>query len=140
MCHRSQSDFIFFKENKMLKIDFTTQTAVRDGVTIIKNGVAQNDYVIPDTKITFEQLETLYDEYCHSVPDSKRYRFKALNANELELKHLTNGKNRRTASETLELTLLTGILNKSLVWKNPKHWYWQSDKYPDFVLLKAWFN
>lgn len=144
----SQNDSTFFKSKekqkgrrKMITVDINTLSAYKNGTAFIQNGIPLDGYKISEEKITFEMLERLYDEYKHSVPNGTKYtRFKALSAEELDLNRLVNGQNRQKAQEKLEMALLTGILNKSLVWPDPKKWFWQSERDKDFVLLRKWFQ
>lgn len=127
----------------MLTIDLKNRTAVRDNIVLIKNGTAVGNYVIDPTPVTFEQLENLYAQYKHSVPNGIRYKFsyfKALSADELKDTDLIAGSNRTKAKEMLEMTLLSGILNGSLRWPDENHWFWQSETDSDFVILKEWFG
>ena len=86
---------------------------------LILKGQPVNGYVIPDDKITLEDIEALYKDYKYSLPDGVKYKhnyFKALPYEDLSIKSLISGKNRKKAKELLEKTLLIGILNKSLSW------------------------
>lgn len=126
----------------MLIIDLESKTLKENGKCLIKEGIPQNNYQISQKPITWEQLEKLYEEYKYSMPNGVKYKkmyFKALEFEDLDTSHLVNGENRTKAKEKLELTLLTGILNKSLTWPDHKKWFWQSIKDKDFILLKKWF-
>lgn len=126
----------------MISVDLKTKSAFKNGIPFIQNGRPVNGYKIPDTPVNIEHLEALYKQYKYSVPDGQTHRhnyFKALPAKTLSLNSLANGCNRQLAKEQLELTLLIGILNKSLTWQNQQHWFWQSKADSDFVLLREWF-
>ena len=78
-----------------------------------------NGYTIPDTAVTLSKLEELYAAYKTSVPYGKKGRskyFYAKEETELTNDQLIYGANRQQAREALELTLLIGILNKTLTW------------------------
>lgn len=100
-----------------------------------------NGYEISQEPISFEMLEQLYENYKHSVPGdvytTKPY-FRALSYDELSSHDLVYGVNRQTAKEKLEMAVITGVLNKSLLWTDDKKWFWQSERDKDFVILKKW--
>lgn len=126
----------------MLSIDLNTLSAKNGKAYIIKNGKPVGNYQIDQRPVTFDELDQLYSDYKHSVPNGKHYKynyFKALQEDSLPLGDLINGHNRDAAKEALEITILTGILNGSLKWPNPQNWFWQSSKDKDFVLLRTWF-
>lgn len=125
----------------MLTINLETKTLKDKNKILIDNGIPVNGYVISSEPITFEQLEELYHIYKHSVPNTIKYKkqyFKALDSNQLDTKDLITGANRQIAKENLELAILIGVLNGSLIWPNENQWFWQSEKDKDFVLLKKW--
>lgn len=127
----------------MLIIDLTNKNLKENGKDLIKEGIPQKGYQIDANPVTWEQLEDCYHEYKYSMPNGVSYKrnyFKALDYDELEIEYLVNGANRTKAKEKLELTLLTGILNKSLSWPDERKWFWQSEKDRDFVVLKKWFE
>lgn len=126
----------------MLIINLNTQSAVLNGKDIIKNGKATNSYHIRQNPVTITELEKLYDRYKHSIPDNIHYKyiyFNALPYNKLNAADMIKGINRRKSKEELELALLEGILNGSLVWHDETKWFWQSENDKDFILLKQWF-
>lgn len=126
----------------MLVIDMKTHTVTNGKKTLIKNGKPQNGFQISTEPVSFSQLEELYQTYKHSVPDGlyhKRNYFKALPFEQLSEKDLIQGANREKSRETLEMALITGILNGSLVWPDDTKWFWQSSSDKDFILLKDWF-
>lgn len=126
----------------MIVIDLDTKTLKNGKQILIDNGVPINGYVLDNSPITFEQLETLYQNYKHSVPDNIRYKknyFKALQFEQLSTEDLITGANRQKAKEALELAILTGVLNGSLTWPDDRTWFWQSKTDKDFVILKKWF-
>lgn len=125
----------------MLTINLETKTLKDKNKTLIDNGIPVNGYIISSEPITFERLEELYHIYKHSVPNTIKYKkqyFKALDSNQLDTKDLITGANRQIAKENLELAILIGVLNGSLIWPNENQWFWQSEKDKDFVLLKKW--
>ena len=127
----------------MITVNLSTMTVKRNKTVLISNGVASNGYVISNDPVSFEQLEELYEVYKHSVPNGVRYGnsyFKALSANELKTSDLIAGANRQKAKEELEMALVTGILNGSLVWPDDNKWFWQSERDSDFILLRDWFK
>ena len=93
--------------------------------------------------ISFELLETLYTIYKHSVPNGIKYKktyFKALTYDELSTEDLILGANRQTSKENLEIAIISGVLNGSLVWPDETKWFWQSENDKDFILLRKWIT
>ena len=126
----------------MLTINLYEKTMIKNGISLIEKGIPKNGYNIPNDNITFTQLEQLYQKYKHSIPDKKKYKynyFKTMSCDELKISDITVGVKRQKAKEDLELSILTGILNKSLKWPDSKKWFWQSEKDKDFILLRTWF-
>jgi arsenate reductase-like glutaredoxin family protein len=127
----------------MTIVNFETQTVTKNRKLIIDHGKPINGFEIRNDPVTFEELEILYEKYKHSVPNGVKYKktyFKALNAENLSVEDLINGENRQSAKELLELTLLMGVLNHSLIWPDDTKWFWQSEKDKDFVILKKWIK
>lgn len=127
----------------MKLVNLESQTVLSDGKPLILNGKAVNGYKIENTNVTFEMLEELYFIYKHSIPDDIHYEnmyFKALKYKDLSPTDLIISANRQSAKYNLELTLLTGVLNGSLIWPDDKKWFWQSKTDPDFVILKKWIK
>ena len=127
----------------MVTVDLNTMTVKDNRKIIIKNGQPVGDYKIKDEEISIEQIEDLYIAFKYSIPSPKERKscFKALSKDEMTMKQLVTGESRTKAREALEMTLVTGILNGSLKWPgNEKHWFWQSKKDKDLVLLKRWFD
>lgn len=99
-----------------------------------------NAYKIRPSPVTITELETLYKDFKHSIPDGMKYRhnyFKALSVSELSPEDMIQARNRQKAKECLERAILDGIMNKSLTWTTP-NWFWQSQNDKDFVILKKW--
>ncbi len=131
----------------MYKIDLKEKTYTKDGVKYIENGiVVKKNYEIRKEPVSIEELENLYHAYKYSIPtmeedNLKKQYFKALDINDIPAEALFLGVPRQIARENLELTLLMGILNKSITWEslgNPGTWFWQSNIDKDFVILKNW--
>lgn len=124
-------------------IDLNTKSVKRGKTYLIKNGKPISNFKIRTSPVTFSEIEDLYETYKYSVPDgtrSKRPYFYALGPDQIPTIKMINGANRQKAKEDLELTLLMGILNKSLKWPNQKQWFWQSEKDKDLILLREWFT
>lgn len=123
-------------------IDLDTKTMSNNHKILLENGIPKNQYDIPNTIITYTDLEILYKIYKYSIPNKKNRKqsyFKALPYDQLSLNDLINGIPREKAENNLKLAILTGILNHSLIWPNNSHWFWQSNTDKDFILLRKWF-
>lgn len=124
-------------------IDLKTRSVKRGKTYLIKNGKPMSNFKIRTSPVTFSEIEDLYETYKYSVPDgthSKKPYFYALGLEQIPTIKMINGANRQKAKENLELTLLMGILNKSLKWPNQKQWFWQSERDKDLILLREWFT
>lgn len=127
----------------MLQINLDTKTIKNGKMYLLKNGIPMNGYKINENPITFELLETLYTIYKHSVPNGIKYKktyFKALTYDELSTEDLILGANRQTSKENLELAIISGVLNGSLIWPDETKWFWQSENDKDFILLRKWMT
>lgn len=129
----------------MLYIDLDTHTLKKGRTVLILNGIPQNGYKIDPSPVPLEYIEQLYEAFKYSVPNGVRYKknyFMALPEEKLSAEELIIGENRSAAKEALELTLLTGILNGSLIWPEENtQWFIQPapERDKDFVLLRRWF-
>ena len=129
----------------MLYIDLDTHTLKKGRTVLILNGIPQNGYKIDPSPVSLEYIEKLYEAFKYSVPNGVRYKknyFMALPEEKLSAEELIIGENRSAAKEALELTLLTGILNGSLIWpEGNTQWFIQPapERDKDFVLLRRWF-
>lgn len=126
----------------MITVDLYEKDMIKNKTYLIKNGVPQNNYAISTKPVTFDDLYEMYQNFKNSIPNNKKYRyeyFKAKSPDMLTIQDIQKGVNRQKAKEILETAILTGILNKSLVWPDPNKWFWQSEKDKDFILLRDWF-
>lgn len=125
-----------------LSVNLKTHTVKQNDIFLLINGKPQNGFQLSKEQVTFEKLETLYESYKYSLPDCQKHKynyFRALPENKITTKQMILGVKRSKAKAKLEMTLLTGILNKSLQWPDATKWFWQSKKDKDFIILKEWF-
>ncbi len=88
-----------------------------------------------------EQLEELYREYLYSKPDGKKLdKYYAKPLELLSHHDLIVGENRTNARMQLENWLHNNIDFEKQLQREAGHWYWQSAKHPEFVVLKTWFE
>lgn len=111
----------------------------RSVIALEGNLIDDND-VVDDN--SWETLDTLYSSYKRSVPSAhhngnKSY-FKADNAEDLTDDELAFNENRNIAQFKLELFILLASLSGMLVWQNDKHWFWQSEKDKELIVLREW--
>lgn len=122
-------------------INFETKTFTQNGKILIKDGKSVNDYVISSKSVTWSDIESLYHDYETSFPNQTTVSmFYAKPESELTLSELIYGTNRSIAQETLELTLIEGILNKSLLYPDESKWFWQSTKYKNLIVPRWLFT
>lgn len=127
----------------MINVDLITKSMTDGSRILIENGQPRHGYKIPDINVTFDMLDELYSIYKTSVPDGIHYKYNYFKVNadkDFDVFALAAGATRKDAKEKLETTLLFGILNGSLKWPNDAHWFWQSAKDKDFIILKEWMS
>lgn len=122
-------------------IDFEAKTLVKNGKILIQNGQAVNGYVLSDKTITLSDIESLYADYETSFPDKPlTSMFYAKPESELKLSEIVYNRTRSETQELLEQALLEGILNQSLVYPDPKQWFWQSKIHKNLILPRWLFT
>lgn len=131
------------------KVNFQERTFSLNGKDIVKNGEYEGNLGTSEKCEDFiEHLESLYDRYVHSVPTAKdntkgkRY-FIAKPEHLLDMEDMMYGERRPEARFKLEFTLLAYILSGRVDWDiftkgHTNKWFWQSTKYPTFIILKHW--
>ena len=89
---------------------------------------------------TVAELERRYDNYLNSRPDGrKQSRFFAKTLERMTVADLISGADRKTSGDDLENYLADYVREEDLFPGNAS-WYWQSDTYPQFVILRTWFG
>lgn len=127
-------------KNKTLKVG--KQLLIENG-NIIQHKVIVGDDIYECDVLVVESLDVddLYEQYKHSLPserDSGNHYFKALTASLLTDEQLVYGMPRLEARVRLEAYVMLGSLAGLIKWENNNHWFWQSSKDKDFVILKSW--
>lgn len=86
------------------------------------------------------EMESRYENYLHSQPNGEGVeRFYAHSLEEMTVEDLIQGGNRHEALALLEQYIKENV-DFFLLQESPDSWYWQSEKLPQLVLLKEWFN
>ena len=128
----------------LTEVNIEARSAFKNGIQIICDGKAVNGYNIRARPVSIQEIERLYHIYKYSIPDENKSKclFKALPIEQLGVKDFIKGVSRKNARFDLELTILEGILNKSLSWPTDAHdkWFLVSKSDPDLIFLKTWFN
>lgn len=125
-------------------IDLERKTVWSDnGEVLVKRGIIFDETLNAIQPISVDFLDTLYQNYKHSVPDTgaktqqnSRY-FRALDITELSDRDLKNNISRRKAAEALELAVVIAYSRGDISFDRTK-WYWQSQQDPDFIILRKW--
>ena len=121
-------------KNKSLKVN---------GKFIIEKGNF-NGKLIYEVEEPWILLEELYESYLTSCPVSKllgsKPYFKAKDYEELTDNEIAFSENRNIAQIKLEAFILCASLAGHLKWKNNEHWFWQSENYKNFIILKEWIE
>lgn len=85
-------------------------------------------------------LEARYQAFLNSNPDGKgTERFYAYSLEDLHLIDLITWGNRGIAREELD-TYIRENVNFDILAPEPTSWYWQSQRYPQLILLRDWFE
>lgn len=90
---------------------------------------------------TWNVIKYLYQEYKHSVPNSRwkdNAYFKALDVAELTDDELAFNISRKFGEAMLTGYILLGGLMDWIEWKNDNHWFYQDDEDEDLIILKQW--
>ena len=90
----------------------------------------------------WELLELIFNEFEKSVPSKhtvKTY-FKAKSFDELTESDLAYNYDRIFMTAMLEGYILLASLKGILKWQNDKHWFWQSQKNRNFIVLKSYIE
>jgi len=105
------------------------------------NGVVPTE--LTTEPITMEYIEDLYIIYRNSVPHSNGHYSKYFTSKKLEelsTEDLASNVDRKTAQKHLEETVLYAIMRGDITFPNESNWFWQSERVPQLVLFKNWFN
>lgn len=127
-------------KNKTLKVG--KQLLIENG-NITQSKVIVGDEVYECNELISEclDIDALYEQYKYSMPserDGGKHYFKALTASLLTDEQLIYGMPRLEARVRLESYILLASLAGLIKWENNNHWFWQSDKDKDFIILKQW--
>lgn len=127
-------------KNKNLKVG--KQLLIENG-NIIQSKVIVGDDVYECSVLMSEclDIDKLYEQYKFSLPserDGGNHYFKALAPSLLTDEQLIYGMPRLEARVRLEAYVMLGSLAGLIKWENDNHWFWQSDKDKDFIILKSW--
>ena len=143
---------------KKFKVDLIEKSLWIDRKQIIKKGeivheqdkgkelikehdLALNYGCFPLSENPWEVIEVLYHDFKHSSPrenSSKRSYFKALSVDELTDADLAYGYDRDFADAMLSGYILLSSLVGWLKWNNEEHWFWQSTKDNNLIVIKNW--
>ena len=140
------------ERGKKVKVNLKQKSLALNRQILIDNGenltdmelIDENDLIVLNVQNLkdFDALEELYQKYKHSVPSEKslcnKPYFKALSYEELSDEDMIYGIPRNVAQVMLETYILVMSIKGKLIWENDKHWFWQSEKDKDFVLLREY--
>ena len=140
------------ERGKKVKVNLKQKSLALNRQMLIENGenltdmelIDENDLIMLNVQNLkgFDALEELYQRYKHSVPSEKslcnKPDFKALSYEELSDEDMIYGIPRNVAQVMLETYILVMSMKGKLIWENDKHWFWQSEKDKDFVLLREY--
>ena len=125
----------------MLMVDFVEKTLKEQDSVLIDHGIVRSNFKIPQTVITWDMIEQLYEIYNTSVPDKNLPALCiAKPESELKMSEIIFGEKRSKAQEDFERTLLFGILNGSLYYPDHTKWFWQSSKYKNLIIPRWVFE
>ena len=132
-----------------IHIDLKNKTLKVGKQLLIENGnIVQNKVIVGDEAYECDELvsecldvDELYEQYKYSMPserDDGNHYFKALTASLLTDEQLIYGMPRLEARVRLEAYVMLGSLAGLIKWENNDHWFWQSSKDKNFIILKQW--
>lgn len=114
------------------------------GKELIKTwDLALNYGSMPLDENPWNVIEILYNDFRHSAPrenSNKKTYFKALPVEELTDADLACGYDRDFAQAMLEGYILLVSLAGWIQWEYGNHWFWQSEKNKDLVVLKSFIE
>lgn len=115
---------------------------VQEGRIVVPRDAFPLDGLIYFTGDPYAEIERLYAQYKRSVPNrherlNKGY-FKALSSDALSMDELMNNPPRPLARLELEGFILLASATRLIPWRNPKHFFWQSQSDPDCILYRDW--
>lgn len=85
-------------------------------------------------------LEEVYDQYLTSRPDGKELsQFYAKSLDDLTIEEMITAKERSSTRKALE-EKLNSLGTFQEFSRQEKDWFWQSQNYPELVVLKEWFD
>jgi hypothetical protein len=128
----------------IFKVNFQDRSLKVNGKYVIKDGEYEGDLGVnaEDNETILSTLETLYDQYRHSIPSARsrsRY-FIALKEEALDDDDMLFGESREPAQVKLELYLLCQII-LGMKWSDSfGKWFWRSQKHKDLIVLKNWIE
>lgn len=93
----------------------------------------------PDCPERIQELEDHYEKFLCSRPDGKKKdRYYAKTLSDMDTVGLLCGEQRYTARTNLE-DFIDGNISYGHLKANPRHWFWQSTRHPEMVILQKWF-
>lgn len=131
------------------RINLLKRNLMINGKYIIKDSQYDGELGVNPSDNVIEEIEHLYDRYNHSIPSERsdaqrRVYFRAKPEKDLDDDDMLYGERREEAQIALELYILCSLINGSLSWQklselDPRaKWFWQSKRYPSFIILKDW--
>lgn len=145
-------------EGRKFKVDLINKSLWIDRKKIIEKGEIVNEqyqgkelikkydltlhFGIDSCLPPWELLELIFNEFEKSVPSKhtvKTY-FKAKSVDELTDVDLAYNYDRIFMTAMLEGYILLASLKGILKWQNDKHWFWQSERNKNFIVLKSYIE
>lgn len=147
---------IIFGYPKKIKVDLKKKHLIYNGHYLIKNGKIKINTLMnastgesyswssPIDAVAqdfFTEAEKLYEKFYFSRPserDEKVGLFRAKHLDELSMKEMIDGETRFVTRVQLETFILLSGIEKCYQWENEKHFFWQSKKYPKFIIKREY--
>ncbi len=132
------------KQGKSCYVNFKTNTIRIGRKTIMKDGETEYDISFAKSEDPVKELHKLYEMYKYSIPSAKEESkrkgyFTALAMDDISDERLVTAVERSLAKARLEVWFVCAKLNNSLIWNSDQNtFFWQSDKYPELIVLKDW--
>lgn len=132
------------KQGKNCHVDFKTNTICVGREKVMKEGETKYDIDFAKCDDPMGELQRLFEVYKYSMPSAREEKkrrgyFRALDMDDIPDDRLVNAVERSIARARLEVWFLCSKLSGCLTW-NPEwgSFFWQSEQYPELIVLKEW--
>ena len=139
----------------LLYFDLKNKTIKNGKIILVENGIIKpqtikltngKEFMLEDDwgeikDEFYNGIEKRFEKYYLSMPSKAerfvRSNFMAKPTNKMSYQDLQNStSNRAKARYELEWFVMASAVNGNIKWKNDRHWFWKSSKYPKLIIYK----